>query len=82
LILEGGPMFKVERKENARWMRAQAEQFRRSAGSASEPGLRYSYIELAESYEARAHDFDVATPTDLYALRGYSAQGNVPGPLG
>ena len=45
-----------EQVENARWMRAQAEQCRTCAYSTSEPEQRYSYIQLAECYEAQASD--------------------------
>jgi len=45
-----------EQAENARWMRVQAEQCRASAYSTSEPEQRYSYIQLAECYEAQASE--------------------------
>jgi hypothetical protein len=53
-------MFDVERRENGRWIRARAEECRASAFSTSEPELRYSYIQLAECYEALASECDVA----------------------
>ena len=46
----------VEQAENARWMRVHAEQCRASAYSTSEPEQRYSYIQLAECYEAQASE--------------------------
>jgi hypothetical protein len=57
---EEGSMFDVERRENGRWIRARAEECRASAFSTSEPELRYSYIQLAECYEALASECDVA----------------------
>jgi hypothetical protein len=45
-----------EQTENARWMRVQAEQCRAAAYTTSEPEQRYSYIQLAECYEAQARE--------------------------
>jgi hypothetical protein len=62
-----------EQVENARWMRAQAEQCRASAYSTSEPEQRYSYIQLAECYEAQASECE--TSALLIMQRG---EGSVP----
>ena len=81
-------MFDIERKENARWIRARAEECRVSALSTSEPELRYSYMQLAECYEALASECEVAAPSDLpsgdNSLLGRSTfiRSSVPGPLG
>jgi hypothetical protein len=46
-----------EQAEHARWLRVQAEQCRASAYATSELEQRYSYIQLAECYEARAREY-------------------------
>jgi hypothetical protein len=51
----------LEQVENARWMRVQAEQCRASAYSTSEPEQRYTYIQLAECYEAQASECGTST---------------------
>jgi len=73
-----------EQVENARWMRAQAEQCRACAHSTSDLEQRYSYIHLAECYEAQASDCETsallkmqsgeaAQPTGFLRRNGLSA---------
>ncbi len=75
-----------EQVENARWMRAQAEQCRACAYSTSEPEQRYSYIQLAECYEAQASECETSSLLKMRSgegarLVGFPKQHAVPGAL-
>jgi hypothetical protein len=58
-------MFDIERGENARWIRARAEECRTVAMSTTEPELRQSYTQLAECYEAMASECEASSSPDL-----------------
>jgi hypothetical protein len=64
-----------EQVENARWMRVQAEQCRASAHSTSEPEQRYSYIQLAECYEAQASECENSALSMIQSVRGAQSIG-------
>jgi hypothetical protein len=77
----------VEQAENARWMRVQAEQCRASAYSTSEPEQRYSYIQLAECYEAQASECETSAllrwrlEDGTLSSDGLLRRNTVPGPV-
>ena len=72
----------VERIENARWMRVQAEQCRASAYFTSEPEQRYSYIQLAECYEAQARECEEKRAGNgALSSQAFLKRNSVPGAL-
>jgi hypothetical protein len=77
----------LEQAENARWMRVQAEQCRASAYSTSEPDQRYSYIQLAECYEAQASECEAGalltwrSEDGTLSSNGLLKRNTVPGAL-
>jgi hypothetical protein len=68
-------------------MRVQAEQCRASAYSTSEPEQRYSYIQLAECYEAQASECETGALLRWHSedrtltSDGLLRRGTVPGAL-
>ncbi len=72
----------VERTENARWMRVQAEQCRASAYFTSEPEQRYSYIQLAECYEAQARECEEKrSENGALSSHAFLERSTIPGAL-
>jgi hypothetical protein len=73
-----------EQVENARWMRVQAAQCRASAYSTSEPEQRYTYIQLAECYEAQASECETSALSTMQCgesarQMGFTRGNGIPG---